>query len=183
MHNSSLGLLLCNSYSLRVLSNFNYRMFKLWQRLFRKASDSIVPIEFPLYTDKAILLITNSNGQLEDVQVLDLFVTNSIPHKEAIELLLFLPTAFCRHMLSQLDWLVYYIEQTATDKNREVTYASNARYIAIQDALSRYLAGNFTQKDYLKVAARDASFKSLNQLLANGGRLEDAIISPEIIIR
>ena len=76
-----------------------------WQRIFRKRPSSIsvpVPVEFPTYAKRAIQLLTDSDGQLEDTQVIDLFISNSIPYKEAVELLLFLPTAFCRHMLPQI---------------------------------------------------------------------------------
>ena len=162
-------------------------MLSFWKQFFRKVSNAsnitAMPTEFPSYAKKAVQLLAASHGQLEDTQVVDLFIANSIPHEEAIELLLFLPTAFCRHMMPQINWPLYYIEQDITGTLTEVYYIENSRYTAIKITLMHYLAGDFTQQDYLKIAGRNASFKALNKLMLNGGLLENASISPEVIIR
>lgn len=127
--------------------------------------------------------MTNSNGQLEDEEVVKLFCMNSIPRDEAIELLLFLPDAFCRHMLPQIDWPSYYVEFVSQEKQIQIQYSENPRFLAIQEAMASYLAGDFTQADFLKIAGRSASFKALNQLLLAGGKLENAEVAPEHIVR
>ena len=142
-----------------------------------------LPAEFPAYVDKAIQLITASSGQLEDDELLGLFVAAGIPETEAIELLLFLPTAFCRHMPPQVGWPSYYVEYISEAKQVEIPYSSNLRFLAIQESMNSYLAGNFNQEDFLKIAGRNASYKALNQLLLAGGKLENAEVSPEYVVR
>ena len=143
-----------------------------------------MPAEFYWYTQQAIRLITESHGQLEDEQILSLFEKNGIPPKEAIELLLFLPQAFCRHLLSKVAWPDYYLEYVSEVKSIKRFYADNKRYGVILSALQAYLAGEFMQADYYKIAGRSASFHSLNQLmLDNPSRnLAEAIVTPETII-
>jgi hypothetical protein len=142
-----------------------------------------VPADFPAYAEKAIRLITAGSGQFEDDKLIGQLVAVGIPEMEATELLLFLPTAFCRHMLPQVDWPTYYVEYISEAKQIEIPYSENLRFLAIQEAMNAYLAGDFTQEDYLKIAGRSASFKSLNQLLLAGGKLENAEVSPEYVVR
>jgi len=146
-------------------------------------SINTIPSDFPLYAERAIHLITINDGQLENEQLIALFKEKGIPHQEAIELLLFLPTAFCRHMLPQVEWPNYYCEYVSQDKILELRYSDNLRYKAIEDALQSFLASDFTTEDYLKIAGRDAAFKSINELLIAGGKLESVSISPSYIIR
>ena len=162
-------------------------MLKFLRSLFTRKqakSGTSMPAEFPRYTQQAIRLITESNGQLQDEQILSLFEKNGIPPKEAVELLLFLPQAFCRHLLSEVNWPDYYLEYVSEVKSIKHFYADNKRYAVILSALQAYVAGEFMKADYYKIAGRSASFHSLNQLLLDnpGRKLAEAIVSPEIII-
>jgi hypothetical protein len=162
-------------------------MLKILRSLFtsdQAKSGGSIPIEFPQYTQQAIRLITESHGQLEDKQLLSLFERNGIPPKEAVELLLFLPQAFCRRLLSEVKWPDYYLEYISEEKSIKRFYADNERYTVILAALQTYIAGEFLQSDYYKIAGRSASFHSLNQLLLDnpGRKLAEAIVTPETII-
>lgn len=160
-------------------------MVTFWQRFFRKSTPNAasVPVEFPDYATRAINLLTNSDGQLEDAQVIDLFLADGIPQREATELLLFLPVAFCRNLLPQMQWHNYYWEYVSDRKQIKRLYADNERYGIIQKALEDYLAGDFTKADYHKIAGRSASFHALNQLLLDnpGRKLTEVIITPETV--
>lgn len=161
-------------------------MANFWQRFFRRSTPAAasVPAEFPVYATWAINLLISSDGQLEDAQVIDLFLANGIPHQEAIELLLFLPVAFCRNMLPQMQWHNYYWEYISDKTQAKHLYANNEHYSIIQGALENYLAGDFTQADYLKIAGRSASFRAINQLLLDNPdqELTEISIAPETVI-
>ncbi len=161
-------------------------MANFWQRFFRKSTtaDTSVPAEFPSYATRAINLLTNSDGQLEDAQVVDLFLTNGIPQREATELLVFLPVAFCRNLLPQMKWHDYYWEYISDKKQIKRQYTDNERYNLIQKALENYLAGDFTKADYNKIAGRSASFHALNQLLLDNPdrELTEISITPETVV-
>jgi hypothetical protein len=77
-------------------------MLKRLKSIFKgiqSTSNISIPDAFAVYVDQAIYLITNSTGQLEDKQIITLLEAHGIPRSEATELLLFLPIAFCRHLL------------------------------------------------------------------------------------
>ena len=160
-------------------------MANFWQRFFHKSTpaNASAPAEYLAYATQAISLLTESDGQLEDAQLIDLFLANGIPQREATELLLFLPVAFCRNLLPQLKWHDYYWEYLSDEKQIKRRYADNERYSIIQKALENYLAGDFTKADYHKIAGRSASFHALNELLlANPGRkFTEVIVTPETV--
>ncbi|WP_375418751.1 hypothetical protein [uncultured Hymenobacter sp.] len=159
-------------------------MIKFIRSLFSKPrSSESLPLDYPSYIRNAVTVVTNTNGQLEDEELINLFVENGIPRNEATELLLFLPTAFCRHLLPLVDWPTYYCEQTASNKNIKIEYADNPRFVAIQNVTAETYASVFEQGNVVKIAGRSASFKAINNLLNDGGRLEDVAVSPEYVIR
>ena len=141
--------------------------------------------EFSSHATKAIALLTQGTGQLEDDEIIDLLLANGIPHHEATELLLFLPIAFCRHLLTQVKWPDYYIEYVSEQQQQQILYRDNPRYEIIQYALKAYLAGNFRREDYHKISGRCASFHALNTLLLQypGTKLEELKVTPEHILR
>jgi hypothetical protein len=143
------------------------------------------PVNFSGYCQKAIALLTASNGQLEDEQLLALFEANDIPAEEAVELLLFLPIAFCRRLLTQVNWPNYYVEYTPERKAVKCLFKDNERYAVIEAALAAYISTTFYQQDYLKIAGRSASFHSLNKLLLDNPGTDIAIllVSAEHLIR
>jgi len=100
-------------------------------------------------------------------------------------LLLFLPTAFCRHMLPQVAWPTFYVEYISEKEKPQIEYSQNLRYVAMQQAMTSYLAGDFTQADFLKIAGRSAAFKTMNSLLiANPAfQPEDVEFTPEYVVR
>ncbi|TVT38319.1 hypothetical protein FNT36_19155 [Hymenobacter setariae] len=157
-------------------------MFKHVKSFFKKKQTA--PNGFAGYADLAIRLITDSNGQLEDGQIIALLEANGIPRTEAVELLLFLPMAFCRHLLPIINWPDHYFEYISKEKQIKHLYSDNQRYTIIQKALLHYLAGNFTNADYYKIAGRSASFHSINQiLLANPERkISEVLVTPETVI-
>jgi hypothetical protein len=144
-----------------------------------------VPVEFPAYADKAIRLIAASNGQLENRELLGLFTTAGIPKTEATELLLFLPTAFCRHTLPKVAWPAHYIEYVSDKDQTPVQYADNPQYLAMQAAMMRYLGTSFEQADFLKIAGRSAAFQTINSLLKDHPSFspEDVELTPEYVVR
>ena len=148
-------------------------------------STAIVPAEFSGYASKAIALLANSHGQLEDDEIITLLLAHGIPHHEATELLLFLPIAFCRHLLSRVKWPDYYIEYVSEQQQSYVFYRDNPRYEIIQQALTTYLAGDFRREDYHKISGRCASFHAFNTLLLQypGTKLEEMKVTPEHILR
>lgn len=163
-------------------------MKNFFKKLFGSASTELVdtiPVEFPAYASNAIALLANSNGQLENEDVTGLFTAAGIPKAEAAELLLFLPTAFCRHMLPRVAWPDHYYEVVSKEKRIRIRYNENPRFLAVQAAMLSYLAGEFTQADFSKIASHSAAFKTMNQLLTANPEFkpEDIEFTPEYVVR
>lgn len=161
-------------------------MRKLFKSLFptERRALATIPTAFPVYTKQAIRLIIASNGQLTDGQLLALFAENQIPASEAVELLLFLPVAFCRHLLPQIQWPAYYFEYRSAGKSSKKTYAANKRYEIMGAVLRAGIAGGFKQADYYKLAGRSASFHAINRMLLDDPRrkLAEVLVAPETVI-
>lgn len=147
------------------------------------AEANAIPPGFSAYASTAIQLVANSETSLKDEELISLLCANAIPHNEATELLLFLPVAFCRHMLPQIEWPAYYVRHISESKQIKVQYSENPRFLAIQGAMAIFLAGDFKQADFLKIAGRSASFHVINKLLLDGGKLEDISVTPEHVLR
>jgi hypothetical protein len=178
-------MMLASSFILPVQYPSNH-VKNFFKKLFGSSSSELVntmPAEFPAYASNAIALLSNSNGQLENQEIMDLFTAEGIPKAEAAELLLLLPTAFCRHMLPRVAWPDHYYEVLSKEKRIRVRYNESPRFLAVQAAMHSYLAGEFTQADFLKIASRSAAFKAINELLTNnpGFKPEDVELTPEYV--
>jgi hypothetical protein len=163
-------------------------MLSFLKSLFKQQAPLLLPampVEFPAYARKAIQLITESDGQRSDEEILALLTSQGIPQVEATELLLFLPIAFCRHLLPALKWPAHYVEFASEKQQYKVFYNDNPRFGAIQEAMLAYAAGQLKPGDFHKIAGRSTSFHALNALsLKNPGRgLSDAFLTAEYITR
>src|SRR5918993_4892405 len=127
--------------------------------------------EFNSYVKKSITLIGTKGQELEDDKLVELLVCNGIPEFDAIEIMLFLPVAFCRKLLPEVKWHPDYVDYYA--ENRQITrfYKDNPRYLIIQSETEKYWTLGPDKDIMLRVAGRSAEFKSINQLLVDGGQL------------
>lgn len=155
------------------------------RKIFKSKSDQrpAVNKEFSSYVQKSIMLTGTKGKELEDNKLVELLVSNGIPELEAIEIMLFLPVAFCRKLLPQINWPPDYVDFYS--KNRQITrlYKDNPRYLIIQSEAENYWTLNADKDIVLNVAGRSAEFKSINQLLLGGSQLKDIDVTQTYVVR
>lgn len=110
-------------------------------------------------------------------------VSNGIPDYEAGELIIFLPTAFCRKMLPELNWLPNYFDYYSEKKKIRRKYQENQRYLIIKEETEKYWNQSPNKDFVLNIAGRSAEFNAINQLLNDGGKLEDVQLTESYVIR
>jgi translation initiation factor RLI1 len=141
-----------------------------------------LPANFSEQVQKAIKLL-GEEGRLENEDVLTLFTSNGIGKTAAVELLLFLPVAFVRRLLPDLKWHKTYIEYVSDKTQIERTYEETASFQTISEITEHYFQNSPQQDVVLKIAGRSAEFNAINELLKDGGKLEDVEISKTVFIR
>ena len=171
--------------SLYVVGNLNMTFLK---SLFSKTtlqdnSKETLSFDFARQVQKAIELLSNNSGSLTDQEVVQLLTDNGISYNEAIEILLFLPIAFVRHWLPNLKWHDTYIEFINEKKQIEKKYSETKSFQIIWEATKDYFQNSPKSDTIIKVGGRSAELHSVNQLLNDGGKLEDIELSKTVIIR
>jgi len=139
--------------------------------------------EFDSYVKKGITLIGTKGKGLDDDNLIKLLVSNEIPELEAIEIILFLPVAFCRKLVPEINWHHDYIDFYSKDKQITRLYNDNPRYLIIQSETENYWSQNPGSDTILNIAGRSAEFKAINNLLNDGGKLENIVVSQTFVVR
>ena len=126
--------------------------------------ENIIPTEFHSDVKKSIKLIENLNS-LENDELLKLLTLNGIEEDSAIEIITFLPIAFVRKMLPNVNWRNNYIEYFSDKKQKMKSFAENELYKIIELETENYYSGNPKSENIIKIAGRSAEFKVINDLL------------------
>ncbi len=121
--------------------------------------------EFHSDVKKSIKLIGSLNESLEDEKLLELLNQSGIKENDAIEILTFLPIAFVRKMLPEMNWPKNYVEQLSDKKQQKKEFSENQLYSIMEYETKNYF-GNKPESDVvIKIAGRSAEFKVINDLL------------------
>ena len=116
-------------------------------------------------------------------KLLELFIANGIPETDAVEIVLFLPVAFCRKLLPQIKWHNHYVDFYSENKQIKRLYKDNPRFIGTQVETDEYWSSIPDNEIVLNIAGRSADFKAINGLLMGGSRLENIEVSENFVFR
>jgi len=141
--------------------------------------------EFRSDVRTSINLIGNLKESLDNEKLLDFLIQNGIKENNAIEIVIFLPIAFVRKILPNVNWREKYIEQLSDKKQRTKSFAENSFYKIIENETDNYYAGKSESEVILKIAGRSAEFKVINDLLLKNEKADISEIkfTENIIIR
>ncbi|WP_153798781.1 hypothetical protein [Foetidibacter luteolus] len=147
--------------------------------------DQPLPSDFDKQVKRAIVLVRNTNTVKTDEEFLNYLIENGIEFKAAVEILLFLPIAFVRHLIATLKWPDTYLELINADKKIERRYSETKSYQIIWNVTSEYFNDNPDKDTVFKIAGRSAEFNALNNLLNENpdSKLEDVEVSSTVIVR
>lgn len=133
----------------------------------------------------AISLLSNEEGSISDEEVLKLFDDHKIAPREAVEICLFLPIAFVRHWLPNLNWPDSYQELIDEEKFIEKKYSKTLSFKIIWEVTNSYFQDSPSSETVIKIGGRSAEFHAINQLLNDndGDELENIQLAQTVIIR
>ena len=160
----------------------------IWEHLFGKLNNTNryehpLPAGFNELTKRAIELIGRDSGGMENEQLHEHLIANGISSFEAGEFIIFLPTVFCRKLLPELDWPLSYVDCYSEKRKIKRRYLDNIRYVVMQEETEKYWKAAPNNKWVLNIAGRSAEFNAINQLLNNGGKLEDVRLTELYVVR
>lgn len=155
-----------------------------WKTIFGepKSENEISP-KFRNWAKSSIKLIGMEGGQMENEELHNYLIQNGIPEFDAGELIIFLPTAFCRKLLPEIKFLSEYVDFYSKNKQIKRKYSENKRYLIMEEETDIYWNNNPNKKVVLNIAGRSAEFNAINKMLNNGGKLEDVKLTESYVIR
>jgi hypothetical protein len=157
---------------------------KFIKSLFR-TRDKHPPIEGDLcaLVRKSIPIIGTTGKTMHDSELIQLLTSEGVPEQEAIEIVLFLPVAFTRALIPNVQWKDYYIDYYAKNKQRERLYRENPRYLIFESETHHFFNSGPDSELVLNVAGRSAELKAVNKLLLDGSKIEDIVVTASYVIR
>ena len=151
----------------------------------RKKNQPKLTPYFRAQVEKAIHLLANANPNLDNQQFMELLINNDIGKQEATEIFLFLPIAFVRQWLTDVNWLQTYIEYFSEQKQIERKFSETPSYEVISGVTKNYFQNSPSSDVVLKIAGRSAEFHAMNKLLLNNpdSKPQEIEFSPTVIMR
>ena len=110
---------------------------------------------------------------------------HKIAPKEAVDFFLFLPIAFIRHWLPNMNWPDSYLELVSEKKFIEKKYSETPSFQIIWTVTAAHFQASPDATTIMKIGGRSAEFHSINELLINNkeAKPEDVKLTQSIIIR
>ncbi|MBP2831279.1 hypothetical protein J8281_03680 [Aquimarina sp. U1-2] len=157
----------------------------IWNKIFKKTKTETIEIENNFDADviKSIEIIGNAEKSLDNGDFMSLLMEKGIKKENAFEIIIFLPVAFIRRWLNNIDWPVTYIDYYSENNKITKRYSENHQYVVIENEVERYWNNN-PEKDFIiNIAGRSAEFDAINQLLNDGEKMEDIKIVELVVLR
>ena len=135
--------------------------------------DKSIPLHPHIQTAAEILA---QNAQLDDDGIMRLLTERGLEKKLAIDLYLFLPTAFTRAMFEGRGPTfqpTYRVVDPKSGKRDAHRYDANPVYVEARRVARHWLADPERRQQCLNIAGRSAELDALNNLLHKGSKLEN----------
>ena len=132
---------------------------------------------------KKSIVIIGREKSLENDELLTLLTQNGIEESNGIEIITFLPIAFVRKWLADVDWPKTYLEQYSDSKRISKRFSDNQQYLTMEKIVDQYWNDKPNNDVIVNIAGRSAEFSAINQLLNNGGKITDIKMTETVIIR
>ncbi|KAA1241004.1 hypothetical protein [Aquimarina sp. RZ0] len=155
-----------------------------WNKILGKKRNNRIKESSDFNSDvKKAIDIIGSAKSLENDELLTLLTRNGIEENNAIEIITFLPIAFVRKWLADLDWPKTYLEHYSDSKRLSKRFSDNHQYLTMEEIVDHYWNDNPNNDVIVNIAGRSAEFNAINQLLNDGGKMTDIRMTETVIIR
>ena len=139
-----------------------------------------IPNDFGLWVKKSIGVLGSLGKIMDDRAAAELLISHGVSEREAMNIVTFVPIAFVRKLLPQIKWPISYIEARG-ERRVEKLFSNNRRYSIVEKETNAYWTENPKKEIVLNVAGRSAEFQAINNLVLQGGRLEDIQLTNVVI--
>lgn len=100
--------------------------------------------------------------------------------KLAYDLYRFLPIAYCRQFLPEVNFPDTYKVMKSESNFEEHKFADSKLYREVEEIVAKKLKNINSQGDIMSVLIHSSEFDAINNALKDGSKLEDVVISPPI---
>lgn len=162
---------------------------KYWRRIFGERQPSsgkdskLEPEKFRQWVKKGIELIGQRDVDKELEELQQDLIDKGIPEYDAGEILIFLPSIFCKRLFPNLGWLTNYIECYSNEEQISMEYSDNWRYVIMEDEVDKYWRGSPDNQIINNISIMSSEFGAINKMLKDGGKIEDVKITESYVIR
>jgi hypothetical protein len=112
--------------------------------------------------DIAIETIIEKEGSAPDEEILKALFSK-MSRNDALEILIFLPIAFCRLLLPNIDFLDEYYEFTYGETGQRLRiFSETIPYNIVLASAARYFSARPRGENILKIAGRSSEFHAIN---------------------
>ncbi len=148
-------------------------------------SDFELPSNFAKQINAVFPLLGGVGKTMEDKELLDYLLKNEIDYISAKEIIIFLPIAFARCLLTNINWPETYLENSLKPTPVLKVYNETESYLRILQETKEYLKNEPDSEVFLNIAGRSSEFRIINQVLLDNPETEidDIQISETIINR
>ena len=155
-----------------------------WNKILGKKKDNRTKEQSDFNSDvKKSIDIIGSAKSLENDELLTLLTQNGIEENNGIEIITFLPIAFVRKWLTDVDWPKTYLEHYSDSKRISKRFSDNHKYLTIEKIVDHYWNDRPNNDIIVNIAGRSAEFNAINKLLNDGGKMVDIKMTETVIIR
>ncbi len=140
-------------------------------------------IELKYKVDLAIQLLCQHKELLTYDKIIYSFKKNGISEILANDIYIFLPIIFCQKLLPTVNFHSSYYEQNSNGNKTEKIFTENPIYNIIKLSADDYFQDNPNGEMVLKIASLSAEFSAINNVLIDGGKLEEIKLTKTIILK
>lgn len=140
-----------------------------------------LPQEFKSFVIKSIEIIGSGAKTMDDV--FEEMISKGIPETEANELMIFIPIVFIRKLLPEVSWCAEYYDCYSEKDKVKRLYDENLRYQIIKAQTDNFWNTQFNNEYVENIVLWSSEYDAINQLLNDGGSLEDAKVTETLIMR
>ena len=157
----------------------------IWNKIFKKIKTETIEIKNNFDADviKSIEIIGNAEKSLDNGDLMSLLMEKGIKSENAFEIIIFLPVAFIRRWLNNIDWPITYLDYYSENNKITKKYSENHQYVVIENEVEKYWNNNPKNDFIINIAGRSAEFDAINQFLNDGGKMEDIKIVELVVLR
>ena len=144
---------------------------------------SLLSDKFSFFVEQVIKEIDKRDSEINDDTFYQIICEQEINQFEANEIYIFLPIAFAQLWLQKVNWHEEYHEILPNKKEVSKRYDETLSFQIIIEIVKNYFENKPSKNTIIQIGGRSADFNAINNLLLEGGKIEDVKVMKTTIVR